>query len=348
LECFVLESTDFSGSGIGPLSSFPPPPPPAPAQLLYELRPLSLGEILDRTFTLYRKRFWLFAGLAVVSASVVTVGSFVQMTWGPAGTKPTAADAPRAAIITGLSSLLIGLIQIVAFSVTQAATVSAVSAVYLGEETTIGKAFRTVRAKWFRYILIVLWQSWSAMWLPLVLLIVGLVLLAMVRLGLRPLGVLVLVLAGFSLIYSVIAYMRNSLAVVASVVEHLKVRRSMRRSKDLAHGRLWRILGLILLMYVLSLVAGVAQATIGFFMGLSHGPQRAMLEALALLTTFVSNSLVTPVGAIAFCLLYIDARVRDEGFDVETLMNRAAGSPKPSPAELPPSDLPSPFSSELV
>ena len=72
----MLESTEFSGSGMGPVSSFPPPPPPpAPAQLLYELRPLSLGEILDRTFTLYRKRFWLFAGLAVVSASVVTLGS---------------------------------------------------------------------------------------------------------------------------------------------------------------------------------------------------------------------------------------------------------------------------------
>jgi hypothetical protein len=345
----VLESTEFSGSGMGPVSSFPPPPPPpAPAQLLYELRPLSLGEILDRTFTLYRKRFWLFAGLAVVSASVVTLGSFVQMTWGVGAAKPATVDAPRAAIITGLSFIVVGLLQLVAFSVTQAATVSAVSDVYLGDETTIGKAFRTVRAKWFRFILIVLWQGWSAMWLPMLLLFAGAVLLGMARLGLRPLGILLMVAAGFSLIYSLIAYMRNSLAVVASVVENLKVRWSMRRSKDLARGRLWRIFGLIMLMYVLSLVAGVAQATIGVFVGLAHGPQRAMLEALALLTTFVSNSLITPVGAIAFCLFYIDARVRDEGFDVEMLMNRAAGLPKPPLAELPPSDLPSPFTSELV
>ena len=343
----MLESTESAGFGMGPLSSFPPPPP-APAQLLYELRPLSLGEILDRTFTLYRKRFWLFAGLAVVSASVVTLGSFVQITWGIAAAKPTPADAPRAALISGLSFLVIGLLQLVAFSVTQAATVSAVSDVYLGEETTIGKAFRTVRGKWFRYILIVLWQGWSAMWLPMILFFTGLVMFGMVRFGLRPFGVLVLIAAGFSLIYSVIAYMRNSLAVVASVVEHLKVRRSMRRSKDLARGRMWRIFGLLLLMYVLSVVAGVAQSTLGFFMGLAHGPQRAMLEALALLTTFVSNSLITPVGAIAFCLFYIDARVRDEGFDVEMLMNRAAGPPKPPSSELPPNELPSPFTSELV
>jgi hypothetical protein len=193
-----------------------------------------------------------------------------------------------------------------------------------------------------------LWQACSALWLPMVLTIVGVVLLAMVRFGLRPFGVLVLVLAGLSIIYSVIAYMRNSLAIVASVVEHLKFRRSMRRSKDLARGRLWRMFGLILLLYVLSLVASVAQGTMGFLMGMAHGPQRAMLEALALVTTFVSNSLITPVGAIAFCLLYIDARVRDEGFDVETLMNRAGGPPKLPLSELPPSELPSPFTSELV
>ena len=30
----------------------------------FDLRPLSVGEILDRTFTLYRRHFWLFIGIA--------------------------------------------------------------------------------------------------------------------------------------------------------------------------------------------------------------------------------------------------------------------------------------------
>ena len=30
----------------------------------FELRPLSLGEVLDRTFAFYRSRFWLFAGIS--------------------------------------------------------------------------------------------------------------------------------------------------------------------------------------------------------------------------------------------------------------------------------------------
>jgi len=28
-----------------------------------DLRPMSLGEVLDRTFSLYKRNFWLFAGI---------------------------------------------------------------------------------------------------------------------------------------------------------------------------------------------------------------------------------------------------------------------------------------------
>ena len=39
----------------------------------FELRPLSLGEVLDRTFAIYRSRFWLFAGIAMTAAAVNAV-----------------------------------------------------------------------------------------------------------------------------------------------------------------------------------------------------------------------------------------------------------------------------------
>ena len=34
-----------------------------------ELRPLSLGELLDRTFSLYRNHFWVFVGIMAIPAS---------------------------------------------------------------------------------------------------------------------------------------------------------------------------------------------------------------------------------------------------------------------------------------
>ena len=39
-------------------------PPP-----MYDLRPLTTGEVLDRTFSVYRSRFWLFAGIAAIPAN---------------------------------------------------------------------------------------------------------------------------------------------------------------------------------------------------------------------------------------------------------------------------------------
>ena len=45
---------------------------PGPAAL-FQLRPLSLGEVLDRTFTLYRSHFWLFASLSAISAGAEVV-----------------------------------------------------------------------------------------------------------------------------------------------------------------------------------------------------------------------------------------------------------------------------------
>ena len=69
----------------------------------YVLRPLSLGEILDRSFAVYRANFWLFVGIAVLSAVVQlavngvlmviyrgfipaphTKAPFVSATWFPA------------------------------------------------------------------------------------------------------------------------------------------------------------------------------------------------------------------------------------------------------------------------
>jgi hypothetical protein len=65
---------------------------------------------------------------------------------------------------------------------------------------------------------------------------------------------------------------------------------------------------------------------------------------------FVTGSLVTPIGALAFSLFYFDARVRKEGFDIEALMDRSLGSPLLQPASdavlLPSGFAPSGFTAE--
>jgi len=43
-----------------------------------DLRPLSLGDILDRTFSLYRRHFLLFIGIAGIPQLLVLVFSLAQ------------------------------------------------------------------------------------------------------------------------------------------------------------------------------------------------------------------------------------------------------------------------------
>ena len=345
---------DFdSGAGFASSYADVPPPPPPVAQMLYELRPLSIGEILDRTFTIYRARIWLFVGLASVAATITTLDTFIRLTWGLASGRFQGAEGPRAALIYILSSLVTSIVYVVAYSITQAATVSAVSSVYLGHETSIRAAFRVALKHWFRYILITLWQVWSALWLPFLLFIPAVVLLAVARLGLTVVGGILMVLAVLGLLYGIYAYLRNSLGIVASVVENLRVRDAMRRSKAIVDGRLGRVVAILLIMWVLSLVAGVVQGIFAIFLLRSHALAHIFWEALTLISAFLTGSMVAPVGAIAFVLFYIDQRVRKEGFDVETLMARAlssgiplVGAPPRSPAfDAPFSPVPPPSAS---
>jgi hypothetical protein len=344
------QATDNAAPGFG-YAAATPPPPPLPAAT-YELRPLSTGEILDRTFSLYRRRFWLYCGLSALSATVGTLTALAQMIWmktpaaaqaGPASAAATAAVL-KATMIGGLVGMLVGMIHFIAYSVTQAATVSAVSSVYLGHETSMGTALKAVRGKWWRYAGIALWQIWSGFWIFFVLIIPAVMLVALKIDGLAVIGGLLMIVAFGSLIYGIIAYIRNSLGIAASVFERIPVRAAMRRSKNLVEGHKGRIFLLLVLLYVLSLVAGGLQIPFVVILMKSHTGQKILLQGMSLALAFVTNSLIGPIGAIAFCLFYFDARVRKEGFDIEALMDPTLGSAfRPVPVPEPPPLLPSGF-----
>src|SRR5271169_521262 len=74
-----------------------------------ELRPLSLGELLDRTFRLYREHFWLFVGImAIPSAFSIpfTVVIFSLQSSALTGRPPTP-TAVAGMILFGLAFLCV-------------------------------------------------------------------------------------------------------------------------------------------------------------------------------------------------------------------------------------------------
>jgi hypothetical protein len=288
----------------------------------YELRPLTTGEILDRTFYLYRSNFWLYVGLASIAAGVNVLASIGRLAYLHFKGVP---DTSPGAVLVGSVFSIVGLIlYFVVYNVTHAATVSAVSSIYLGEQTSMGKAIDAVKGHWLQYCLIALWQSWSAGWI-FALMIVPVAVMA--GLGIRNLNGLValLVFSAFGgLIYGLIAYIRNSLAIPASVMENLDVRRAMRRSKQLVAGRKGRIFLLLLLLFALYCVAGALQFPFALMLLRSRSAEHVAAQFITLLVAFLSGSLIGPVASIALTLFYIDERVRREAFDIEFLMNKTS------------------------
>jgi hypothetical protein len=297
----------------------------------YALRPLTTGELLDRIFTVFRAHFWLFAGLAAVASgwSVVLQGlqllvhHFVLLHYG----------AHVARSEQQVSPLLIAPLVLLVAAVAYAAGVYAMGEVYLGRAMTAGDALTIVRGKWLRYIGILLWHYWSAIWLPLLVVVPGFVMILAIKtpvmMGLGGLLIFLGVLGGG--VYGAIAFLRNALALPASIVEGSGVRASMRRSKDLAAGAKGKLFVVLLIAYALYLVAGMIQSPLLFLMLRHPAEEHITAQGVILVVGFIGTTLVTPVIVIGYALVYFDQRVRKEGFDLLMLL----GTPLPVPELFP-------------
>lgn len=253
------------------------------------LRPLSTGELLDKTFTLYRQNFLLFFGIAAIpqlALFVLIVGTGVV--FGVSGNRLNGARGlPEIAIALGLA-YLVG--SIVAAAVTQAATTFAVSDLYLDEPASLARSFSRAKGR--------------------MLVVIGVTLLFGLCLGI---GFMLLVIPG------ILVLMWYSLAVPASVVEHIGVSDALNRSSSLSKGSGWRIFGVYVLLFIFTIVANIA---IQYLIKLALSPLKTMAAAQTLLTggSYLVGALVGPVITIALTLLYYDQRVRREAFDLEHMM----------------------------
>ena len=319
---------------------------PAVGPPAYELRPLTLGEVLDRTFSLYRSRFWLFCGIAASAAAIELVVAGTGRVILHHYTSNPQVLYTGALGITYLASF----IYFFFYCITQAATCFAMSEVYLNRPASIASSLRAVRGKWYAWIGIALWQAWSAAW-PFLALFIPFIIVTVLKFALPGVGgVLFALFVIFGIlgaaVYGTIAYIRNSLAIPAKVVEGMTVRKAMRRSKDLANGAKGRIFVLGLIVWALMLVAGILQAPFAMMPLMFPGKSHYISEMTVLLIMFIARSAVTPVASIGLTLIYFDQRVRREAFDLEVLLGPEQPSALPASPDLTPSvSTPSDFTS---
>jgi hypothetical protein len=149
------------------------------------LRPLTLGEILDRTAQLYRENFILFAGIAAVYAGVLLVLSLLQI--GVQEWLRVEHMMRQLVWVTGIGVLVLWVAIFIVGGLAVAANNRAVSWVHLGERATIRGSYTSILPRLGRYLWLMAITT-VMVWLPCVLLYVGYI--VFILLYVRPKGIL--------------------------------------------------------------------------------------------------------------------------------------------------------------
>jgi|HubBroStandDraft_1064217.scaffolds.fasta_scaffold46780_2 hypothetical protein len=319
------------------------------------LRPMSLGEILDRTAQLYRTNFVLFAGIAGVYSGVLLVLNLGQI-----GLQQLLLHlhmAKQLPLFTlGFLVLILPLMFIFAGAAV-AANNRAVAWVNLGQPATIRGAYAGTLPRLGRYLWLMTMVAFL-IYIPFIFLFIGyfVFLFAYARphalfaaggANANPQATIVflLVTGVFSLlalgatIYAVIMALRYSLAIPASVIEDLKARRAIRRSIELSKGSRGRIFVLLLLILVIEIgLVTISQLffIVAMFAAAKHRAEIPVWMQIAQqIVGFLTNTFIGPMYATGLTLFYYDQRMRKEGFDIEWMMEAAGMTAPASPPATP-------------
>jgi hypothetical protein len=304
-----------------------------------DLRPMNLGEILDRTFQIYRAKFWVFAGIAALPALAMMGINLADVSWlhlySLVHTSPQGAVLWNFVIwlgffhVSGFLSLLISPAQV---HVTSTAS--------LGEGSSIPSALRFTAARWRSYLWITVLKLSAEVVIPEILflvLIFGATLIAVLSGVINNREVEVssawLVFAFPAIAGCFLFFWLGScfsLAVPAGALEETVGFKAMRRSLMLSKGSRARIMvtWMLVAVFALLLMYGVQLIFRWAFLYLCRGhafgavSQHLYLPIAYLLYAIVSI-LIGPIYPIAITLFYYDQRIRKEGYDIERMMEDA-------------------------
>jgi hypothetical protein len=229
------------------------------------------------------------------------------------------------ALVSGLARLLLtGMLTVV------------VGEGVLGRDVEVGEVWRRA----FRRFWALLGVSILS-FLIIVLIFLAAAVVAVISWAVTPaIGVLAILAAAGVALW---AGIKLSLSTPALILEGQSVTGALRRSWALVTGSWWRVFGILLLA---TLVAGIIGQIIQVPFGLGQvspfnlDPEAEPAEVttaqvvLGALGTFVAGAVTGPVVALITALLYVDRRIRAEGFDLTLAM--AARGETGTPAGGPP------------
>ena len=271
----------------------------------YSLEPLSVGQILDRAFRLYRGNFITFLGIVAVVQIPVTaltlVFSLLQ--------NELLNNGVELALAASFLSLGVTLLLAVLSYFSVAALAHAVAARILGQPTGILSAYREMG------------RSWQT--------ILGLLILFLVlAMGLGIISLLTCSILGVSIFLGIAL----QLGIPIVVLERQSAGGALRRAWDLVRRRFWWVLGFYLALTVLQWLIAAGPSTLVAFGSTAFASPGAGSVLSLIVSSAVSGVLSTiflPLQYTAMILMYFDLRVRTEGLDLA--LKTAAGDDPQAP-----------------
>lgn len=303
-----------------------------------DLRPLAIGELFDRAFVLYRRHFWLFVGITAVPGVFALALTLIQSgIQNPAmqGIDPDSPEFEAAALqmlwpIAGV--MVVAVLYFIVYMVALGATTLAVSEVYMGRTATIAQVYGRMKGRvgallWLLFLVSV---RMCAIWM------VAIIFIGMAAVVSPVLGALTMLAAvGAAGLLSLFLMLRYGVAVPALVLEGRTARSAIRRSIELTRGRLGRVFLLVvcalMVTYATLMLFQGPFVGMAMYLGVDTWPGFWLNIAGAVLGT-IGTTVTSPFMIIGLALIYYDARIRDEGFDLEVMLAALDGAAAPARA----------------
>lgn len=314
-----------------PIAEEGAPGAPAPAAPLAALRPMSIAELLDRSFKLYKSNFatiigtyMVYAGPLIVLNAAYTIlfnmampgaanpfAVWSEMFRHPGSPPPMPEQQMRPEYMV-LAYGVMGLMGLWALVNGWAlgATIWAAAAAHLGYHITVKDAIRAASLRFWSLV-----GAW---------IVIGLAVGTAFTLG--------ICLCGFP---GALVWTALCLTLPVIVIEGQTMGPALSRGHRLVKPDFWRILGWSLLLFIVLVSApGVIVQLLGLGIGgiltLLGAPNAGGVVSNVLYT--VLNSIITPIFYIGLTLIYFDQRSRLEYFDVQYAA-QALGLAPPAPPE---------------
>lgn len=262
------------------------------------LRARSVTEIVDAAFQLYKRDPLEYVLVTAVAYAPVIIAQLVflrgVLTLGAGG------------VVFGTAYFVIAILSIFVYALMAAVLSRFASDVYLGRPTSLKDVLRSVIGlvpavigATFGYVLV-----WVVGFLPMIL-------------GMAAnLPVLVALGAPVAIVWIFYALARYFAVFQIIVLEQPSIVRAFKRSSVLSRGRKGHILLTMLLVFFIFFVLSIA-------MTMLSGIAAIVTRSMAFSTTVQSLFTVVayPLIGITQVILYYDARIRAEGFDIELMTN---------------------------